>query len=98
MFENILARGKRKAVEGSASSGFSLTGENKMAVAVVAIIIILAVYMFLQPKVPGAGTTTTTLAGPQIASSSEAGETISDLSESAAAASSVLKDIDNSIG
>lgn len=96
---NILARGRKKVNEDApATGGANALMQNKAAIAII-LILIVAAYFALQGGAPtgGPGATTTTLASA-IKSSGEAGKTISDLSIAAVEVSSVLKNIDNSIG
>ncbi len=99
MLNNFMARGKRKAVEAApAAGGMNALMQNKTAIAILVILIVVA-YFVMQGAPPGGpGTTTATKPVSEIKSSSEAGKTISDLSNSAVDAGSILKDIDNSIG
>ncbi len=97
MLNNFMARGKRKAIEAApATSGMNALMQNKAAIALL-VILILAAYFVMQ-GVPQVGSPTATTAPPSIKTETEAGGVISDLSNSAVDAGSILKDIDNSIG
>ncbi|HLE07859.1 MAG TPA: hypothetical protein VI933_04565 [archaeon] len=93
MFDSIIAARRKDSGKDSGSSDF--ISKNKTALALVLILVVVAVFV-AQPK--GVVQGPSTPIESKISTQSEAGETISDLSSSAAAVSSFLKDIDNSIG
>lgn len=91
---DMMAR-KRK-IEVAEDSGF--LAKNKMIIGIVIVLVVAAVLLSQLNLFPTAGTGVTTTTVPKITSQKEAGDTVSDLTSSAADLGSFLADIDNSIG
>ena len=94
---NILARRRKNEDAPAPAGGIGSIMQNKSAVALIVILIVVA-YFVMQGAPQVGGPTATTAPPSNIKTETQAGGAISDLGSTAVEAGSILKDIDNSIG